>query len=236
MNIAQLTTDARELVQLLRRRFGGQQIYLCAHSFGTILGALLVSEHPEDFRAYIGISQIGDMVMAERILYDFSLHYAVEHRRQEAAEELRRLGPPPHEKKAALETVIKWSHEFGGEIHPQTRAFDLLPRAFASPQDSLLDDADILRGASFSSENLWREAYHISLFQRAPRLDVPVFLLAGRHDYAVTAKVAHRYYDALQAPRGKEFIWFEHSSHFPNFEEPQKFQEIMARILRQTSH
>lgn len=121
-----------------------------------------------------------------------------------------------------------------GEIHPQTRPKDLLLRAFASPQYALLDDVDILRGASFSSRNLWRESYHTSLFQHAPRLEVPVFFLAGRHDYAVTATVAHRYFDALQAPRRKEFIWFEDSSHFPNFEEPRKFQEVMNRILRQT--
>lgn len=234
INIAQLTSDAHELVELLRRRFGGQQIYLCAHSFGTIIGALLVSEHPEDFRAYIGISQIGDMMMTERVLYNFSLRYAHEHGRHEAETEFRKLGPPPHEKKAALETVIKWSHEFGGEIHPQTRPQDLLLRAFASPQYSLCDDLDILRGAAFSSQNLWRESYHTSLFQRAPRIDVPAFFLAGRHDYAVTATIAHRYFEALQAPRGKEFIWFENSSHFPDFEEPRKFQQVMKSILQRT--
>lgn len=193
-----------------------------------------MSEHPEGYRADIGISQIGDMMMAERLLYDFSLRHAREHGRRKAEDKLSKFGPPPHERRAALEAVIKWWHEFAREIHPQTRPKDLLLRAFASPQYSLLDAADILRGASFSSQNLWRDAYHTSLFSRAPRLEVPVFILAGRHDYAVTATVAHRYYEALQARRGKDFIWFEDSSHFPNFEEPQKFQEIMARILRQT--
>ncbi len=230
MNIPQLVSDAHQLVQILRRRFGGQQIFLCAHSFGTILGALLVSEHPEDFRAYVGISQIGDMRMAERQLYEFSLRYARQHGPPEALGELQKLGSPPHEQKSALETVIRWSHEFGGAIHPQTRPEDLLWRAFASPQYSLLDDLDILRGAAFSSKNLWRESYHLSLFRRAPRLEVPVYFLSGRHDYAVTATVAHRYFDALQAPRGKEFIWFENSSHFPNFEEPRKFREVMKRV------
>ena len=230
MNIPQFVADAHQLTQLLRRRFGGRKIFLCAHSWGTIVGALLASEHPEDFRAYIGISQIGNMMEAEKQLYGFALRYAREHRKREAETELAKLEPPPHQAKAALETVIKWSHEFGGEIHRQTRADDLLPRAFASPQYSLLDDLDIVRGADFSSKYLWRSAYRLNLFQSAPRFDLPVFFLSGRHDYAVTATVAHRYFEAIAAPRGKQFIWFELSSHYPNFEEPEKFRKVMQRI------
>jgi pimeloyl-ACP methyl ester carboxylesterase len=184
--------------------------------------------------AYIGISQIGNMMMTEEQLYEFALHYAQQHGKHDAFVELQKLGPPPHQTKSALETVIKWSHEFGGGIHAQTRPEDLLTRAFASPQYSLLDDIDILRGADFSSKCLWRESYHLSLFRRAPRLEVPIYFFAGRHDYAVTATVAHSYFEALEAPRGKEFVWFENSSHFPNFEEPEKFQRIMKRIAHTT--
>lgn len=230
MKVGQLVADARQLVGLLRARGGGQKIFLCAHSFGTILGALLAAEHPEDFRAYVGISRIGDMMMTEKLLYDFTLGYARTHGRRDAERELQLLGPPPHQSKVALEAVIKWSHEFGGELHRQTLPEDLLTRAWSSPQYSLLDDLNILRGAAFSSQHLWRESYQLNLFERAPRIDVPVFFLAGRHDYAVTATVAHRYFDALQAPRGKEFIWFENSSHFSNFEEPAKYQQVMRRI------
>ncbi|MBA3273705.1 MAG: hypothetical protein H0T11_07515 [Chthoniobacterales bacterium] len=38
----------------------------------------------------------------------------------------------------------------------------------------------IVRGAKFSFENLWREMFTRDLFQRGPRLDVPVYLLEGR--------------------------------------------------------
>ena len=169
---------------------------------------------------------------AERELYDFAVSYAQTHRCRDAEKELVELGPPPHQSKSALLTVIKWSHEFGGEIYKQTRADDLLSQAFTSSQYSLLDDLNIGRGAKFSSEHLWRAAYDIDLFRSAPRLDVPVFILAGRHDYAVTATVARHYFDALVAPKGKQFVWFEHSSHYPNFEEPQKFREVMRGISK----
>ncbi|HEY1583996.1 MAG TPA: alpha/beta hydrolase, partial [Chthoniobacterales bacterium] len=39
MNLEQLVGDAHQLVQILRGRFGGQRIFLCAHSYGTLVGA-----------------------------------------------------------------------------------------------------------------------------------------------------------------------------------------------------
>ncbi len=232
MNLTQLVADAHQLVQMLRTSFGGQRIFLCAHSYGTLMGALLVAQHPEDFRAYVGISQIGDMMRAEALLYEFGLGYARKHGPADAARALENLGPPPHHDKEQLELVEKWTHRFAKQLYPQTRPVDLLPRSFISPQYSLADCVRLLRGAAFSSKNLWREAYQTNLFQRVTRLEVPVFFLAGRHDYSVTATVAHEYFDALEAPLGKRFIWFEKSSHYPNFEEPQKFRDVMVTIVR----
>ncbi len=234
MNLAQLVADAHQLTQTLRSRFGGRPIFLCAHSFGTLVGALLVQQHPEDFRAYVGISQIGEMIRAETQLYDFALDYAGKNGETKSAQELRALGPPPHQGKEPLQRVEKSSHQFANDIFPQMRPNDILPRACLSPQYSLGDCLRLLRGVRFSSENLWREAYRTSLFERVPRPEVPVYFLAGRHDYAVTATVAHDYFEALVAPRGKQFIWFEKSSHFPNFEEPEKFREVMTKIARDT--
>ena len=65
-----------------------------------------------------------------------------------------------------------------------------------------------------------------------PRLDVPVFLLQGRHDYVAPSNIAEQYYQALQAPKGKQLIWFEESAHMPQYEEPGKFREILLTIKR----
>ncbi len=64
------------------------------------------------------------------------------------------------------------------------------------------------------------------------RADVPVYFLLGRDDHVVTATVAEQYYRVLQAPRGKQRFWFEKSAHWPQSEEPEKFQQLMIeRVL-----
>ncbi len=89
----------------------------------------------------------------------------------------------------------------------------------------------------FSFEKLWREIFYQSnLFEQAPRIDVPVYFLLGRYDWVVTAEVAQRYFGKLEAPRGKQLIWFEQSGHWPHFAEPEKYRDLLVnKILPETA-
>jgi pimeloyl-ACP methyl ester carboxylesterase len=40
--------------------------------------------------------------------------------------------------------------------------------------------------------------------------------------------LADQYYQALKAP-GKKLVWFEHSAHLLNAEEPEKFNEFFVK-------
>jgi proline iminopeptidase len=62
-----------------------------------------------------------------------------------------------------------------------------------------------------------------------PRFTIPIFFFLGRTDYNTPSSVAAAYLDSIQAPR-KEVVWFEHSSHFPFFEEPAQFRAQMMRV------
>lgn len=44
-----------------------------------------------------------------------------------------------------------------------------------------------------------------------------------------------RYYQELQAQRGKQFIWFENSGHYVPYEEPEKYRDVLInRVLNET--
>jgi len=44
-------------------------------------------------------------------------------------------------------------------------------------------------------------------------------------------EVVARYAAALDAPRGKSFVWFEDSAHMPYYEEPVRFREALLGVL-----
>ena len=59
------------------------------------------------------------------------------------------------------------------------------------------------------------------------KLDLPVYFVMGKHDYHTTYNTAKEYFDALEANQ-KQFISFENSAHYPQFEEKEKFYEWMS--------
>ena len=63
------------------------------------------------------------------------------------------------------------------------------------------------------------------------KLEVPVFLFLGRYDYAVSSEVAFEWFENLEAPE-KHAIWFEHSAHMMQFEQPGRFVLSLVREVR----
>jgi len=63
-----------------------------------------------------------------------------------------------------------------------------------------------------------------------PRLDVPVFLVEGRHEAAGRETLARQWFDLLDAP-SKNWITFERSGHTPPYDEPQRFAQLMTDIV-----
>ncbi|MBY8993507.1 MAG: alpha/beta hydrolase, partial [Candidatus Heimdallarchaeota archaeon] len=89
-------------------------------------------------------------------------------------------------------------------------------------------------GTVFTIKSLWVEIIEkIDLVKDARKFSVPVYFIVGRYDYNTPFELAEQYFKKIQAPK-KEFIWFEKSAHSPNFEEPEKFDEVMIeKVLKE---
>jgi pimeloyl-ACP methyl ester carboxylesterase len=236
MNRRQFVEDIRELAELLAKRFEVPGIYLVGHSWGSEIGALAASRYPELFQAYVGVAQVVEESEQERISYRFVLEKAREAGNRKAVRELTEIGPPPYDGVAELLVQRGWLERFGGVSRsPETEMRALIRRALTSPDYSLCDAVRFFRGQSFSSRQLWRESRETNLFEQAPRIEVPVYFFAGRHDYNCPSQEAERYYRVLDAPRGKHFIWFENAAHMIPYEAPDEYAEALVhRVLKET--
>ena len=238
MTIEQFISDTHELTQLLLQRFGRSKLILVAHSWGSIVGALTVARYPELFDAYVGISQAVNPPESERMMCRFALETAAKRGNEKATAELRRMGEPPYKNFADYRTMKGWVHSFRDAGYSEISPWKFARLAFASPAYSWSDLLRLVLGMRFSFSHLWQEVfYRTDLLKQAPKLDIPVYFFLGRHDRTVTASaaMAERYFNELEAPKGKQLIWFENSGHWPQLEEPEKLCAALAEAVSKTN-
>jgi pimeloyl-ACP methyl ester carboxylesterase len=222
MTYEQIIADARELIDLLRARFGVQKVYLVAHSWGTSVGMRLVARYPERVQAYVGVGQVVDRRRSREIVNRFIRDEATRRGRPEAIEDLEARGDLAHE---------KWVFQFGGELAGATSWTPLLMTGLRAPEYSFYDVLRVKWGVDFSHAHM-KDAPG-ELIDEVTEVKVPVYFFEGRRDYTTPAELAEVYLQRLRAPSAK-VVWFEHSAHFPFLEEPDRFAQQMAQVLAET--
>ncbi|MFN2507901.1 MAG: alpha/beta fold hydrolase [Chthoniobacterales bacterium] len=237
MRVDQFVADTRELTVLLLQRFKAEKCYLVAHSWGSLVGALTVARYPELFHAYVGIGQVAGLPETQQVRYQFALDSARKDNNTAAVAELTRIGRPPHSDFDHCKIMEKWVNHYAAEEHRSYPPSRFARLAFGSPAYSWVDLAKIPLGFRYSFSHLWREIfYETNVFEKVPRIEVPVYFFIGRYDWVVSADVAERYFNALDAPRRKQLIWFERSAHWPHFAEPEKYREMLVgKVLAETA-
>jgi len=226
-----MASDTVELLETLRDRFGAPA-HVVGFSTGATVAAIAAARRPDLLRVLVGVGMDVDGAEAGRVVYDVVLARARATGNRRAVRQLERIGPPPHVDPHSFSTRFRWAAEFGAVSAQETYATTgrrLVASLLRSPDYSLRDAVRTLRAVVAPQVALLEEIASINLRATVPRIDVPVVLVQGRLDRIAPGDAAERYLAALRAPR-KELVWFEHSAHTPQLDEPQAFRALLRRI------
>jgi len=231
----QLVSDAIEVTNYLRKRFGQEKIFLMAHSWGSFLGIRAAARAPELFHAYIGVAQVSQMLESERLAH---AHMLAQYAAAGDEKMVKRLMDfPVAESESAVRSFFisnlrdEAMHKLGiGTMRSMKSVVTgiFLPvmqcRAY-----TLGEKINIWRAKAFlrSDTGLLDELFSTDLTIKVPRLEVPVYFFGGIHDYTVNHTLTKSYLEQLQAPAKGLYI-FKESAHSPMFEEPGKFIQVMV--------
>ncbi|MFP4289012.1 MAG: alpha/beta fold hydrolase [Bacteroidales bacterium] len=238
MNVNRFVKDTHAVIKYAREKLNVDKVFLWGHSWGTNIGALYASQHPEFLHAYISTGQSVNPFENERLGYEFVKQNANRENNIPALQDLALIDTVPdnYTLDDAL-TVRKWVYKYGGIVHSNEHKrpyVDVkeITTILLSPVYSLGVRINLLMNPHFSAIALWEDLKNIDLFTQAPEISVPVYFLVGRHDIIVSHVLAEQYYEQLSAPAGKNIVWFEKSAHRPFYEEQEKFMDIMINRVK----
>jgi pimeloyl-ACP methyl ester carboxylesterase/small basic protein len=231
MTLEQAMSDTVELANYLRERFDEEKIYLVGNSWGTLLGALVVEQHPELFHAYVGTGQMVSPRETDIMFYEDSLAWAEETGNTTLVATLVENGPPPYDDLLAYEPAIAYEHDWNP--YPELDMSKEMPNNLFVPENSLMDRINGLRSFLDTFSVLYPQIQDVDLRQDASVLEIPIYIVLGEHEARGRAVLAVEWFEMLEAP-SKDLIVFEHSGHRPSFEEPAAFTTLMDRVLEET--
>ncbi len=220
-----LVDDLLALTDYISERLGKEKVLLIGHSYGTYIATQAASKAPEKYEAYIGIGQMSDTVKSEIEALNYSINQAQKEGNKDDVTDLQRS--TENIKNGDTFTPRNYVAKYGGSVrlidNPDGNNLDML----LSSEYNLLDVIRYNFGVSYSQNALLKEVLKNPLPTKVKKLEIPCYFVMGKYDYMTTYNEAKNYFDRIDASQ-KEFITFEKSAHYPQFEEKKKFDKWMV--------
>jgi pimeloyl-ACP methyl ester carboxylesterase len=227
ITIERMVQDGIELTELLRDSLKQEKMILVGHSWGSILGLLMVKARPDLFHAFVGSGQVADPSRTYSVAYEDLLNKAETLGDSSALRELEEVGPPPYPDGRGYGVQRKWSNRFEGAdfFLSSTLGF-----ALSAPRYTLRDVNEWIDGQILSAERLVPRTSTLDPRVLEGEFAVPIFVIQGAEDFTTPPSLARSLVDSIRAPH-KAFVTID-GGHFAVFMQSAAFlEELMARVM-----
>jgi len=236
LNTKQILEDTHELVAYLKKRFNQEKIFICGHSWGTILALETVNKYPEDFYAYIGVGQVVDMKMNLVASYDSILVLAEKKGLSKDVSNLAQIDLSRRGlRKANFDDAVflrNWIARNGRIFYGKNGYFELGVFMVFAREYNIWDKVKFTWGMYRSRMMMWdEELFNTSFLADKYEFQVPVYFFSGVHDFLTCHAITESFYETVKAPY-KELFVFENSAHCPIFEEADRFNSLMINEVK----
>jgi len=232
--ISELTTrgfinDAHALTLHLRERFHQEKIYVYGVSWTSILGVWLVQEYPDLYYAYIGNGQMVNTTHNDLMGYELALETLAEKGDTQTLDTLRRNGPPPYKGADMLGKYVAYLDTLNDYMNAPRYAVIVPIIPFIAPEYGYVDKINHTRGLMDSFPVIYPQLENLDFKTQAAKLEVPVYIFAGRDDVNAMSSLVEEYFNLLEAPR-KELIWLQ-GGHGLDGGNVNQFVDVMVNMV-----
>ena len=191
-------------------------------------------ERPDLFHAYVGIGQVINTRLNEKLSFEFGLAQARAEGNEAAIAEMESIAPYPGDQPITRERIVvarKWPQHYGGLNAYRNAEQDYYYGAsLLSPAYDCADRRAFFEGNVFTLGRLLDEFLRVD-FTGVREFPIPVVMFMGRHDYTTPSGPTAEWLQKVDAPY-KRGVWFENSAHMMPWEEPGKTLVSLLEYVR----
>lgn len=222
--------DLLELTRYIESYLEKEEVILLGHSFGTYIATMAVAKNPELYKAYVGIGQMSDPIDGELNNLHKCIETAEADGNQEDVEYLKSLEQSIS--KGEIITPREYVRKYGFAARQIDDNADYLVSFLFGKEYNLLDAIRFYTASIKYQDGLILESINNPITEAVTNIDVPVYFVIGKYDGMTSPESAKEYLNSLTGEGMKEFVLFNESAHYPQFEEEEKFCEWMKNTFR----
>lgn len=241
MTTERYISDIVNVTNYLCERFSQEKIYILGHSFGSYIAIKTVQQYPENYHAYIAMSQNCNQKESEYLAYDYMKEQYELLNNDKMVKRFEEC--PIRESEEMYEKYFSSSlrdtamHELG--IGTTRDMNSVIPGIFFPSLRchayTWQERINIWKGKAFSTQfPVVEDSIQFNAFEEVPTLQIPIYFFAGQYDYTCCYSLQKEYYTQIAAPY-KKFFTFENAAHSPLYEESEKARDIFLEILSTNS-
>lgn len=209
-SVEQMQDDTLQVVNLLRKEFKQQKIYLLGSSWGNVLGFHVVKQHPELLHGYFAVNPVVSQLASERELLDTLKRHFKDN--PVASGELAKVDTA-FTSDDDLFYIRKWLFYKDGMDYAVSDDFKKMFLEWTKTWSPV-----------------WTKVMTIDLRDSLRKAECPVYFFVGKNDIQTSASITQAYFNELQAPKKNLFL-FERSGHQIHKDEPEKLQQTIISTL-----
>lgn len=223
LTLGRVAADGIELAGYLTQYLQKRQVIVLGHSWGSVIAIEMVTRRPDLFSAYVGTGQVASWERSVQAQFDFLETQAQRTGDQELSADLEAIWPLDP---GSLQHFRRLNAPLRRHLNDADATWLRELREWATLTLTEKELSDLSGGMTFSGGSLISTQMQVDLFQTAPRLEVPMFVIQGQDDLFTPTGPAITYFEYVDAPI-KKLVVIEHAGHFALLTHQRAFLEAL---------
>jgi len=233
ISLEQMADDLITCTKYLLEKYNKNKAVIVGYSIGATISLIAAAKDSSIFTVIFATGVDVDIPYANDYVLDFAMSKAVARDNKKLVQKIKELKRQPIVESKRFQKRAEIITNLGG-INAGSTYINLL---LSSVKNILFSRyygigglVKTMKGMAFCQNSLLPELNSFNLFQKVKKISVPVHFIQGSLDAIAPPERGKAYYEQLQAA-DKSFTMFEKSAHMPQYEESEKFSNLIKSFF-----